>query len=143
MENRKENLTTATNKGSLMSHQITVCKTIMTDTETRKFPSSDTAGNKTMDQGKVSSEPTYCQERRRNSPGEVKHYDWPEVTGWPFWPKHQSFHCQRAQFGRGSIRRQIFDGREGHKGNLIFSELRDCVYKGSQGSAGNFGSQSK
>ena len=70
MENRKENLTTATNKGSLMSHQITVCKTIMTDTETRKFPSSDTAGNKTMDQGKVSTELTYCH-LQQTGPNEI------------------------------------------------------------------------
>ena len=34
MGNRKANLTTAANRGSLTSHQITVCKTSMTDTET-------------------------------------------------------------------------------------------------------------
>ena len=39
-------------------------------------------------------------------------------------------------------RRQIFEGREGHKGN-VFSELRDCVYKGiPKACAGHFGSQS-
>ena len=27
---------------------------------------------------------------------------------------------------------EIFDGRGGHKGN-VYSEIRNCVYKGSQG----------
>ena len=40
-----------------------------------------------------------------------------------------------------SKRRQIFDGRRGCKGSVIFLELRHYVYKGSQGSAGHFGSQ--
>ena len=31
----------------------------------------------------------------------------------------------------------------GQKGNFVFSELRDCVYKGSQGPAGYFGSRNK
>ena len=66
------------------------------------------------------------------------------VTGWPFWPKHQPFHCQRAQCGMGSNRRrQIFYRHEGYKGNFVSSELRDCMYKGSQGPARHFVSQKK
>ena len=42
-----------------------------------------------------------------------------------------------------SRRRQIFDGREGHKGNIVFSELKDCVYKGSQGPARHMGNQNE
>ena len=34
MENRKENLATAANMGSFTSHQMIVCKTSMTNTET-------------------------------------------------------------------------------------------------------------
>ena len=35
------------------------------------------------------------------------------------------------------------DAAEGYKGYVVFSELRDCVYKGSQGFARHFGSQNK
>ena len=67
----------------------------------------------------------------------------PGVTGWPFWPKHQPFHCQKGQHGKGSSRIQIFDGREGHKGNVVFQKQRDCMYKDSQGPARQFGNQKK
>ena len=72
-------------------------------------------------------------------PEGVKHYDWLEVTGWPFWPKHHPFCCQRALHGRESSRRQIFDDRKDHKGRVEFLELRDCVFKFSQGLASTSG----
>ena len=45
--------------------------------------------------------------------------------------------------GGDPAQRDIFDGREGYKVNIVFSELRDCVHEGFQGPAGHFGSQSK
>ena len=61
MENRKRNLKTAVDRGSLKRHEITMSKMSMTGT--RKLPSGDTAGNKkTMNLGKISAEPTYCHQ---------------------------------------------------------------------------------
>ena len=48
MENRKANLTTAASRGRLTSHQMNVCKTSMTNTETgqRNFQAATALGIK-------------------------------------------------------------------------------------------------
>ena len=54
--------------------------------------------------------------------------------------KLQLFRCQRVPHRRGSIRkRQIFDGRVGHKENAVFSKPGDGVYKTSKGMQGALG----
>ena len=44
---------------------------------TKKLPSGDTAGNKqTMDQGKVSTEPTYCHPQHTGPHGTARRHGW-------------------------------------------------------------------
>ena len=144
-----------------MNHQITVCKTSMTNirqgnfhvatplrprkpwTE-RRFQLSQliTIRNTLVTTGLAGG--TDGTAKKERSPEGVKHHDWLGVIGWPFWPKLQLFRRQRAQCVKESgRRRQILNWREGHNGKVVFSELRDCVYKSSQGPAEYFGSQSK
>ena len=123
---------------------------------------SNTAENMmTISRGKVSTGPTYCHMQpagpnrtakrhgwngkyRECSPEGVKHYDWLGVIEWPFWPKHHPFHCQKAiNVRESSRRRQIFDRCGDHKRSTELLELRDCMYKDSQGPARHFRSQNK
>ena len=94
MGNRKANLTTAPNKEfHELSDDCVQDEYDQYEGEIRKLLSSDTTGNKTLDQGKVSTEPTYCHpqhtgpigtarrhgwngEQRECSTKGVKHYDW-------------------------------------------------------------------
>ena len=53
-------------------------------------------------------------------------------------------HCQKAIYVRESSKRiQIFERRGDLKGSAEFLELRDCVYKDSQGPTRHFWSQNK
>ena len=157
MENQKTNLTTAAKRGNLTSHQMTVCKTSTTDMETGQgnFQVATPLGTRSpWTKGRFQLSQRIAIRNTLVSTGlpggidetantenvvwGVKHYDWPGVTGWPFCAKHQPSRCQREQQQNINFRR-----RGGQKGNVVFLELRDCVYKGSKGPARHFGSQNK
>ena len=51
-----------------------------------------------------------------------------------FLAKHQIFRCQRAQRGRGSsIRREILNECEGHKGNVYIFRTKGLCIKAPKG----------
>ena len=67
------------------------------------------------------------------------------MIGWglldgPFGQNINLFITREPYMRESSRRRQIFDGRGDHKRSAEFLELRDCVYKGTQGPVRHYGS---
>ena len=143
------NLTTATNRGSFTSHQMNLCQTSMIDTETGQsnFQAETPLGTRrpwTKERFQLSNilpsaihwsqrdcQKAWNDEQRERSPERVKHYDWPVVFGWPFWPKHQPFRYQCLAWQ--GIQQEKFQTGVKITKKTEFSELRKCVQNGSQG----------
>ena len=73
MENRKAKMRSAANRGNFMSHQMND----QYEDRIRKLLSNNTAGNKKiMDQGKVSTEPTYWHPQHTGPNGTARRHGW-------------------------------------------------------------------